>query len=1137
MQSFDPEKIRLRGKHSIEASAGTGKTHSITLLWLRLIVEENLEVESVLVSTFTKAATAELKERLLATLRRAERAAASLEGGELPPSTPESRIVQGWLADCKESASALGSRLARALSAFDLAPVSTLHSFCQSLIKRHAVELGTDPGQILVEGCREHLLPIVHDELLRLSTDAEVDPSALSHVANTVASNPEAVILGAEPFCPDELQAIQEQMGAEAPALLAACAHAGTRKSLSGFFKKIQNAEPVESVSEPQKKALGPEILVLLEQYRRMLERQKKGANLQMARAVRSRLETAKESAGIRTFDDITRTVRLALSKQGPEGPLANSVRSRLKAAIIDECQDSDSVQIEVFSHLFLHQDIVSFIVIGDPKQSIYRFRGADLESYRTLSLHAEQRSQMETNFRSDESLISALNGLYGREFAFPNQLVSGESIEYVPVKAAVTEKRFTDAEESSPVVVLWTDEEDRYGAQTQISKMAAAECHRLLSSQVFVVDRHTKEQRRLSPGDIAFLASNSRELRTVRTSLSRLGIPTELSGKGLGSVFRSEEATDVLAWLEVLEGLQQRGDILGKLLAFLASPLSGFHPSRLVELAGSASLQSRMCSELKSDLEAVERHGPLPALLDRISRTEVIRENLPYAEGERRLTNWRQIASILQAEHASGRRGVSALLRRMSRMTVEADAGLLTEEQTQMRLETDRPAVQLMTIHASKGLEFPVVFCPFLWAVRSRQWRRLQCHAPLLRNHAGWSIDVGSAEFEQSLGVALEQEDDEEHRKLYVALTRPRHRLYLGCAPVPASRGHDNGAANSPLVRLPGLGLEGREPAQWRVALEGSPWVRLRSNAEAFEKIRRGLSAVPCEIGASIGASYVRGPQVAFHSLPSRVVSFSSLCRSASETHSPKDRDEERQSPFVAGPSSDDLLASLGAPGAELGDRVHAALEEYLGNRVPISEALGFLGEEGAREVWEVALEKIVSSPFELPGKGRVSLEGIRGRCMTEMQFHLPVPQMAADELGQAFLQDPEISGHATRAAWAESIGHFGFERFRGFLQGYIDLIFEHEGRWYVVDYKTNRLKGYGAMDLEEAMQEHHYLLQARLYALALHRHLGVNLSGYEYSTHFGGVVYLFLRGMPGAGIWTHTPSAEAMDRFGKLF
>lgn len=1137
MQTFEVENQQLRGAHSIEASAGTGKTHSITVLWLRLIIEENLGVENVLVSTFTKAATAELKERLLSTLQRANDAATTLTSGKNPADSPESRIVQTRLANSFETIGELRTRLSQALSAFDLAPISTLHSFCQSLIKRQAIELGTDPGQTLVPNCEDHLLPIVHDELLRLSSTTDPDPSSLSKIANTVASKPYATILGWTSTDSEILSSLQETVCTQTERAIPEGVHHATRKSLVKAIENIRSGELVGPPTPKQKEILGPAIIALWKQYDQTLQTSQQSAPQQMASAVRNRLEGAKQAAGIRTFDDMTRTVRAALSKQGRNGPLAQSVRSRLKAAIIDECQDSDSVQIGVFADLFLHEDTLSFIVIGDPKQSIYRFRGADLESYRKLASDTVPAPRMDTNFRSDAGLIEALNGLYGEDFAFPDQIGSSAPVRYTRVKAASSGIRMTDPSHPQPVVMLWTDETNQNLAQKHLAKMAAAECHRLLNSGVTIEDRHTKQMRKLLPGDIAFLASSARQLRAQRAFLGQLGIPTELSGRGLGSVLQSEEAMDILTWLEILQGLQNRGDVLAKLLAFLASPLSGCVPANLPEITNSSHLQAIHCATLKSELDAVERHGPLPVILERMAKTEVVRANLSYADGERRFTNWRHLASILQEEHAAGHRGAAALLLRLSRMIAQSRAGALDEDENLMCLETDLPAVQLMTIHASKGLEFPVVFCPFLWSLRSRQRRTTNCHAPLIRTASGWQIDVGSANFHQHRQIALDQEDNEEHRKLYVALTRPRHRLYIGCAPVPSSSGGNNGADLSPLGQLPGLALVGRPLIEWRASLENNPWIFLQSDPNAFGAIQVSLHHPQRESGALQTSALKRGNQLAFHGLPKRVSSFSSLSKSATDSHSPKDRDEENPRLAASRNEYADLLSPLGDPGAELGDQVHSVLEEFLGNHIPIADALGSLKKDAPREAWGEAVHKIVTSPFDIPQGGKVTLEEIRNRCITEMQFHLPVPQVGANDLASALLRDPEISAHPTRCEWARSVGQFGFEPFTGFLQGYIDLIFEHEGRWYVVDYKTNRLDGYQEGDLEHAMQAHHYLLQARLYALALHRHLSVHLHEYDYAKHFGGIVYLFLRGMPDTGVWAQTPSREALEHFSNLF
>jgi exodeoxyribonuclease V beta subunit len=1060
---FDPLTQILPGTHSIEASAGTGKTYSITLIWLRLLVEHGLRVEEILVSTFTSAATAELKERLLAALRRSVEATQGLLSGKpAPDSGPEAAIVEAHIRGGGETAEALCMRLTEALSAFDLAPISTLHSFCQSLISRHSVELGCDSGLSLVEDMTRLLAPLVDDQLMQMADEPSLKHKHLRQVAETVTKNPAARLVTGSP---DDTK---------------------TR----------------------------------------------------MAEAIARDFGRVKLQAGVRGFHDILSTVYKALNAQGAEGALATAVRKRLKAAIIDECQDSDGVQIGVFDQLFYHKDTVSFIVIGDPKQSIYRFRCADLTSYKGLASRATAAEQMTHNHRSDGELINALNSLYGTKFVFPDSLNAGQDTEYTPVEAAAALSRIQDPGGLKAVVFQWSGSEKREIAKARLAEQVASECRRLLSAGVEIEDRFTKKPRPLRAGDIAVLANGHKELKLVRQKLTQHGIPNQSSGKGLGSVFASDEAADVLAWLELYAALEQRGNVLGKLLAYLGTPLGGWTPENFQALRTNAVQQATECSRFLAQLPQLSRQGPLPLLLKHIGTSDVIEANLASAEGERRYTNWRQLGALLQHEHGRGRRGARALALWLARMNSsvptstddDPDAG----ESALMKLETDGSAIQLATIHSSKGLEYPIVFCPFLWDVRSVKMRK-QHPVAVVRTANEWLLDVGSPAWKHHIERAVEQEKEEAHRKNYVAVTRARHRLYLGLAPVKDSKGgHENGVTNSTLCALEGLKLNTKPPAQWPLVLKDLPFCSFTSDADPAHMPAAQSFPQPIAGGA---LPLQKPPALAPYTASlTRTHSFSSLARTDHEHHSAADRDLEEAPKETAGTEEGvpNLLAELGDAGASLGDQLHSVLEEFLGNRRELREALG---PGKPPETWERVINQILDTDLHLNGREGVTLRSLREGCITEMQFQLPVAHLSAERLSAALLQDPEIQSHEPSRYWAAGLSQWGFSDFAGYFQGFIDLIFEHEGRWFVADYKSNLLRDYRTDAIRQAMVDKNYLLQARLYALALHRHLQVHLEGYDFDTHFGGVTYLFMRGFPSQGIWFNRPSLEAIEALGKPF
>jgi exodeoxyribonuclease V beta subunit len=513
----------------------------------------------------------------------------------------------------------------------------------------------------------------------------------------------------------------------------------------------------------------------------------------------------------------------------------------------------------------------------------------------------------------------------------------------------------------------------------------------------------------------------------------------------------------------------------------------------------------------------------------------------LSCADGERRITNWRQVGVLLQGRFDQGLRSAESLAAWLARQVSEAPESLgdAAGESTLMRLETDASAVQLNTIHGAKGLEYPVVFCPFLGIVRGRS-PLAAANAAVARLGDAWVVDVGSDEFEATQEASQVQEAEEDDRRLYVALTRARHRLYLGVAPIAASkRGpKNNSAADSPLALLPGLAPPAMD--QWP-----SNWSALEPHGIHFLADSPTTTATVASESAPAGTPSASAVLLSPPSprpylfAPFAVRSFTSLSRSDLDHDlSAADRDLAAldATPSTANEAAEntDVLATLGTAGSLLGDQLHRALEDYLGNGRSLEQAVAGYDQS---ENWQQALAAILEADLELAPGVRLRLKELRGDCITEMQFHLPVGRVSPAALSAVLIQDPGIQAIPGGPEWAESLAGWSFTEFTGFLQGFIDLIFERGGRWYVADYKSNRLHRYHAATLSRVMLDAHYLLQARLYLLALHRHLRSNLADYEPDRHLGGVAYLFVRGFPGQGVWLDQPQREALDRLDALF
>jgi exodeoxyribonuclease V beta subunit len=795
---------------------------------------------------------------------------------------------------------------------------------------------------------------------------------------------------------------------------------------------------------------------------------------------------------------------------------------------LIDECQDCDGVQIEVFQRLFIHNDgnelstpaqpLTSAFVIGDPKQSIYRFRGADLASYQELVSQAQAAKDMRKNFRSDPDLVRQIDAAYQAGHAAFTPPADVADIPYVAVSAARTEDGLLDPRCSQALPVVWTDAEERTPAKFSIADRLAQECQRLLSDFVSIPDdKGDGEQRRLEAGDIAVLAHNHRDLGLIRRALQDRGIPVQQAGRGLSRLLDSDEARDWRDWMALLAACESGDGRAGAwAAALLANPLGD----------GSLADEQRLLESLaqsQMELAALRRRGPLPLLEARLAAGCAERVLATHG-GERSITNWRHIGAILQQAWSNGQQQAADLLHCLDNPPADLDDAL-------QRLETDRPAVRLVTIHTSKGLEYPVVFCPYLWHVSSLRMSASAKTAVLANEQGRQVLDAGSPAFGQRKKASAQEDRHELERSTYVALTRAVHRCYVGLAPVASSeRGHANGAGETPLARLLcGDGDGGVLPIDsWAAHINGTGKALTLGPVNQ----QQGNDAVRDE-STAIQTPDARGLYRAQDLTIERRTSFSSL--HSSSDHLDKDRDALADRPA----GDDGLLADLGS-GANLGNRIHDVLELILGDGISVETALAHDTSVHKGKL-QAALDTVLQAALpvgdqpllqERWGDAPPSLTAFSTQCRCEMPFLFRVDHLDRGRLSQALLSDPAIASDPARRRWAESIARWPFARLQGFCTGSIDLVSCYQGRWYIADYKTNRLTGYERAPCESAMLEKSYLLQSRIYQVALHRHLLRALgTSYEPSRDLGGALYLFLRGWPERGLWFEEADPAAVD------
>ncbi len=1121
----------------LEASAGTGKTFTIAALAARYVAEGVATLPELMLVTFGREATSELRERVRARLSAAQHAladpAAARAGGD---------TVHALLADAPDTEVALRrARLVHALATFDAATIATTHQFCRQMLAGLGVAAGTDPDAVFVESVEDLLGEVVDDFYVRKYGDRAGGPPPFER--------------------------------ATALELARAAVYDGQAR-----------LEP--SAAEPGS--------VAATRYR-------------FTAAVRAEVERRKRERRVFTYDDMLTRLDDAL-RRSPEA--AARLRARYRVVLVDEFQDTDPVQWSILRRAF--HGHTTLVLIGDPKQAIYAFRGADVVTYLEATRTAERHATLAVNHRSDEPLLAAL------EQVFDGAALGDERIVVHPVAAARAGRLLAGAPFGAPVRVRVASRRGLptpprrdvplvAAARDLVVADLAADVARLLGSPA-TVDRAA-----IQPGDVAVLVRTNEQAGTVRTALAAVGVPAVVTGTA--SVFGAPVAAD---WLTLLEALEQP-----RLARLRAAALTCFIGRTVEELCGPSA--DALLDELGATVRAwagVLHERGVAALLEAVTTdTGLPARLLARTDGERWLTDLRHVAQALHAVAVDAHLGPGALMEWLRRRIAEAgvDVGL----ERSRRLESDTAAVQIITIHRSKGLEFPVVYVPFGWDRNVRD-----PDVPLLHVGTERVRDVGGENgegFRERCAAHRAEEAGEDLRLFYVALTRAKCQVVLWWVPSTTT-------AASPVHRLLiGRPAPGTEPAgSYRVPSDEAAWAALAglaSSVLAVERVgdapevrytphtapigeltaaaftrsldrlwrRTSYSALTAGAGHATGVtSEPEAPGVVDEPSPDDGESYDSPPRvSVFDTASADSRDGGSAPPDGAAATADGGVATGGAttdgattagattaavttagqrapaaaavpsplaelpPGTAFGTLVHAVLEvtdltapdltaeltarcaeQLIHNPLPgvaadaLAEALAPVARtplgplaDDLRLVDIAPADRLAELEFELPlsgGDQPCRTTALLGEIAPLLRAYLP----ADDPLARYpdLLADPALAD----------------QPLRGYLTGSIDAVLRLPGpRFAVVDYKTNWLgpsgepltsAHYTPERLAAAMADAHYPLQALLYGVALHRFLRWRLSDYSPERHLGGSLYLFVRGMcgpatPGSGVFTWAP------------
>ncbi len=1191
MKEFDLLDSPLEGISLIEAAAGTGKTHTISRIFLRLLLEKQLTVDQILVVTFTEAATEELKDRIRKIISDA---LAAFNAGK-----SDDCFLSGLISRCPDAEPAR-QRLTLALRSFDEAAIYTIHGFCRRVLHDNAfesasffeTELITDQEPLLQEAVDDfwrkfinpsHPLFLAYlmrnlsiDRLFRLVKSyisrpfLTIIPSGIDRDSRAEESAYLSAldrVIYAWQSCRDEVaeilynndilnQSKYKKTIVDRCIFLLNSLREGElpdEKDFKDFYKLT--SESIEAAVKKGK--VFPEhsffslCSELWERNRRLYELFPDRRLSLIIRAFdycKEFLPLRKERLNVQFFDDLLVKLYEALERKSGES-LSKSIRNRYKAALIDEFQDTDPLQNEIFIRIYMHGPL---FMIGDPKQAIYNFRGADVFAYLKAAGNAQQIFSLRKNWRSTEGLVRAVNCLFSCR-ANPFLIPEIGFQKAVSARSEPAGDLTLNGKQAAPMQMLFLPRED--GPEKPMAKSqalyralrgTAVEIARLLDGKTGLkIDGENA-----APQDIAVLVRRNEQARAVQKELRKMEIPSVLYSSE--NLFLAREAKEMRHVLSAVENPSSGSAVK----AALSTDFFPHTAERLFSLMNGENEWEEVFRKF-NDYHDEWRSRGFIRMIRSFTEKERIRERLlSFSDGERRTTNYLHLIEVLHREGQNGRLGMTGLIKWFDRAITRAGAGVDAQgEEHQIRLETDERAVWIVTVHRSKGLEFPVVFCPFLWDVV----KGIKSEAEFHETDGNLILDLGSNELQEHLLLAGREKMAGEIRLLYVALSRAKNM----CAFI---WGGINQAENSGLAYL--LHPAGSPEAGGCFSTLGALTDRdILASLKHFEQRSEGAVEVRMleegEIPPTGREFTVDGQLVLPGNLKPRTFereiyrnwrlsSFSSLAafRRGQDIIS-ADHDEWAE---ILRQETEEAPEGIFAfpRGAAAGNFFHSLLEELdftetdpekLGELTDSLLRRGGFDEAGQGVVLET-IEKVLSAPLD--GKDLLLRRIPRRHTIREMEFTFPSTEISPGGLESAFKEYLPGEIHDFRSEFPERIAKLGFSPREGYIRGFIDLVFEHEGKFYLLDWKSNflgnRIGDYRRSELERVVIEEYYFLQYHLYVLALHRYLKRYMDGYDYRRHFGGVYYLFLRGIDpvgesGCGVFADKPPEELLVRLDDYF
>ncbi|MGR3807684.1 exodeoxyribonuclease V subunit beta [Pasteurella testudinis] len=1220
MQKLNPITHPLNGVSLIEASAGTGKTYTMVALYLRLLLNagENglkraLTVEQILVMTFTKAATQELKDRIRSRIVEVKglfEQALAQQAAQLESDDPF--LQQLYLALKNDLPTAI-LRLELAQQDMDTASIFTIHGFCQRMLTRYAFDSGVHFNLEMVERqdalllrlCREYWREQFYPQdltICRFIDHTLVSPQAVFKLIQPLLSGEmpkvrldnAALLTDLNDFLQQQVagyvcavQQLKQHWLAESEnigALILAEIRRKKDKRLDGrsyqeryilpaideinhwaasdslnvhdklvhYFSQTKldsKTKSEEKISHPLFAQVdqAPDIAL----YKRILL-------WHYANGVRRKLADYKAGHKEMGFGDLLSRLKTALYGESGES-LAQLIRQQFPFAMVDEFQDTDLEQYQIFQRLYIQPNSTplnctqpndggnGMIMIGDPKQSIYAFRHADIFTYLTAAQNAAQRFTLDTNWRSTPALIAAVNAIFRHNplpFIYPQ-------IRFQPVNAGKAAQVLRlNGEEQKPLHFLLS--ENHKSGKDNGDEMARA-CAASIQKWLQAIERQRcllDGEQRLAAKDLAVLVRGWTEAEKIKSALAALGIQSVyLSDRS--SVLNSEWA-QVMGYLlrACLNPHHEQA-----VMTLLATRLFGFNSSELYELRRDEKAWEKWIEQFLNYQRIWQTQGVLPMIHRLLQQQHLPSKLLAMPDGERAMTDILHLAEFLQ-QGATINENEHALLSWFEQQ--RHSDGTETDE-VRLRLESERDLVKIVTVHKSKGLEYGVVWLPFVGAgYKDKDGNELQ------RYHDGenqlcWDLDLSHR------AENLQEKLAEELRLFYVALTRARYQLNIGFPSRMSDKDNWNPLAYLLAAQDNALALKNSSEFDTAELLAQRLVPDSYQLSATQDLLADDWRAAPPPRGAVQAAEFSGRIENNW-----RISSFSALVamnqrnRSRKKSALPQpeksaesyldnaqDYDGEQVNYALLLDNADSFgITELGnwqdqqhtpfnfPSGSRIGNALHALLQHMDFSQALSQQALTALCQQlELEEHWLEPLTKWIQLIRRTPLHHKVRLEGLPPQdCLKETAFFISLQKpLQTNKLNRLLNQYHPL---------AQQQAEFDLDYFKGMLRGFIDLVCRIDGKYYLLDYKSNLLgEGYQAYTpsvLNNVMAYHHYDLQYLIYTLALHRYLRQRDSDYDYQRDFGGVYYLFLRGLNGedgrTGVYFDKPDWRLIDGLDNL-